>query len=99
MTPISELGLDKQGGYAAANWVRAIARMNIRYVEDLEKLSDHELLRVRGMGRQSIHFIRERIAQHRRNAPLTSAPAAAQEIKREPGRRQAHRIVIRFDLR
>jgi len=95
MTPIRKLGLDKQSGYAAANWVRAIARMNIQYVEDLEKLSDHELLRVRGIGRQSIHFIRERIAEHRRNAASTPAPAAGQQVKRKP----AHRIMIRFEPR
>ena len=95
MTPIGELGLDKQGGYAAANWVRAIAWMNIRYIEDLEKMSDSELLRVRGIGRQSVHFIRERIAQHRSHILLISAPAPAPDGKRDP----SHRVVIRFDLR
>jgi hypothetical protein len=95
MTPISELGLDRLGGYAAANWVRAIVWINIQYIEDLETLSDSELLRVRGIGPKSLHFIRERIAQYRSNVPSRLALAGAQEVNRGP----SHRVVIRFDLR
>ena len=65
MTPISKLGLDRLGGCAAVKWVRAIVLMNIQYIEELETLSDSELLPVRGIARQSLHLIGEPIAQYR----------------------------------